>query len=339
MPASTRLILISLVLLGLSVFNGIFIFYNINKLREDAGLINLQGVVRGGIQRATKLVIMEIEADQEIHLIDNLLNQNSLFKNENIHNYQRYQELKKEWEILLTLFKEYRNTPNNKLLKEKIFQCSERCWKLADLLVHKTQFQSEEDVNYLSNFMWVFGLNIAGLVLLIIMIKSYIRDQLEFYIRYDSLTQTLNRREFDIQFKKNILRFRKQGVVFCLLLMDIDNFKRINDTYGHDIGDLVLKEVTKTIRDYCRKKDTLYRIGGEEFALILSETDLPGGVKIANRLLKEIPKTEVQPAGNVTVSMGLAQILANEGYESLYRRCDQGLYYAKTSGKNRLEIT
>ncbi len=163
----------------------------------------------------------------------------------------------------------------------------------------------------------------------------------------DSLTKLYNSRQFYSQLKAEILRSSRYNSPLSLLVLDIDNFKHVNDTCGHLEGDRVLVKLADAIRSCLRATDSGYRHGGEEFAGLLPETTLENAHIVAERLrahfAAEPHKTSSTVDGTVllmptTVSIGVAELLPDEGFEHFMRRADGGTYEAKRLGKNRVAV-
>lgn len=153
----------------------------------------------------------------------------------------------------------------------------------------------------------------------------------------DYLTQLLNRRKFNslVEYELNqIKRYDKRD--FSLLLFDIDNFKYINDTFGHDIGDKILQELSKIIKISIRNSDIACRWGGEEFAVALSNTNIEDGLLVAEKLRSSVQNHSFPEDLNVTCSFGLAQFHSDDDQNSLFKRADEALYKAKKTGKNKV---
>jgi diguanylate cyclase (GGDEF)-like protein len=154
----------------------------------------------------------------------------------------------------------------------------------------------------------------------------------------DHLTGLANRRRFERQLDREVTRTKRYGRPFCLLLIDIDHFKAVNDTYGHPTGDEVIVQLASTLQAGTRGIDTAARVGGEEFAVILPETEITGGLEVANRLRESIGTMDL-PAevGRVTASIGIAEYPASAGDGTgLYAAADSALYAAKRTGRNRV---
>ncbi len=152
----------------------------------------------------------------------------------------------------------------------------------------------------------------------------------------DHLTGLANRRRFERQLEREVARTERYTRPFCLLLVDIDNFKDVNDTFGHEAGDEALRRVANVIQSGTRGIDTGARIGGDEFAVILPETSLERGLEVAERLRTSIAALDAEPATLVTASLGVAELpsCANTGDE-LRAAADAALYEAKRAGRDR----
>ncbi len=158
----------------------------------------------------------------------------------------------------------------------------------------------------------------------------------------DHLTSAYNRKSFDEQLKKYTQLAELSQNSVSLILLDIDYFKKINDSYGHDIGDFVLKECVRLLQEiFHRDEDFVARIGGEEFAIILPDFKIEHAVKKAEETLAKISK-EVFVQGDMqisfTVSMGIAELLKKETPEKWLKRVDSALYQSKSGGRNRFTV-
>ncbi|MBT3879696.1 MAG: diguanylate cyclase [Candidatus Scalindua sp.] len=167
-------------------------------------------------------------------------------------------------------------------------------------------------------------------------------QEVERLSRIDPLTELSNRRSFSTDALRLLqLAIRHKKKLSCAML-DIDFFKKVNDTYGHDFGDKVLIAVAKASRNQLRKTDLLARFGGEEFCFLFAETDLNGAALIAERIRLAISKLEFhfeKIRFSVTVSIGVSGLLdSNDNMENMIKRSDTSLYKAKENGRNRIVI-
>lgn len=160
----------------------------------------------------------------------------------------------------------------------------------------------------------------------------------------DGLTSTYNKRYIVETLQREISRARRHSRPLSLLMCDIDHFKHVNDTYGHLAGDYVLKELVNTVRSILRPDDVMGRYGGEEFVLILPETDLKGALEVAERMRMAIEshefvfegeRIEGQETDGITISVGVTQLAAKWLEHSFIKAADEKLYEAKHAGRNR----
>lgn len=158
----------------------------------------------------------------------------------------------------------------------------------------------------------------------------------------DSLTNLANRKAFDAEIRRIAKEAQQAGQTFSLIMMDIDYFKSFNDNYGHQVGDQVLRLVARTLIEGVKGRDVASRFGGEEFAIILPDTNTQGGLKVADHLRKAVAGKEVvnrntgDKLGRITLSGGVAQFLPGEEIDDLIERADAALYTAKHNGRNQI---
>lgn len=157
----------------------------------------------------------------------------------------------------------------------------------------------------------------------------------------DALTGAANREHFDVHLRSELSYARRHKTDLSLVFFDVDHFKRVNDTYGHPVGDLVLVEIAKAVRREVRNEDVLARYGGEEFALILRGIDITGSRSVGERLRQRIEQLQIPTEKGllrVTVSVGCASLatLSEQTPEALILAADQRLYAAKRGGRNRV---
>lgn len=164
-------------------------------------------------------------------------------------------------------------------------------------------------------------------------------DRVSTQARHDPLTGALNRKGLEEALEREISTVRRKDTPLCAALLDIDNFKRINDTLGHTTGDEALKHLATVARECMRPQDTLARFGGEEFVLLLPDTPLDKGIEAMTRLQRELTKRFFLTGTEkllITFSAGVAQLGADEAGMEAIRRADQAMYLAKRAGKNRV---
>lgn len=159
--------------------------------------------------------------------------------------------------------------------------------------------------------------------------------------RTDSLTGALNRTSLESVFQQEIARAKRNKSDITVLMLDIDHFKQVNDTYGHSAGDQALVSLTHCIKRTVREVDSTFRLGGEEFAIILNNTNTKGAQLLAERLRGAVQQMSINhdnKAFNITTSIGVATYQTGETHESILQRADKALYEAKGSGRNKVVV-
>ena len=164
------------------------------------------------------------------------------------------------------------------------------------------------------------------------------------YATIDALTNLNNRRQFELRLNQEIATAKRQNTPLCAMMIDIDFFKKVNDTYGHASGDAVLRGVASIIKQVLRESDIPSRYGGEEFAILLPYTKIEEAMIVGERLRSTVENTPItldsenidSESINVTISMGIAEFNPAETGEELFARADKALYDAKESGRNRV---
>ncbi|MFA9275736.1 MAG: diguanylate cyclase [Candidatus Aquirickettsiella gammari] len=185
-----------------------------------------------------------------------------------------------------------------------------------------------------------FAITLAVIIIVLLSVRRY-QKRIEKSAATDSLTKLLNRQAFDFVFQQAILDSERSRQPLCVALMDIDHFKKVNDKYGHLIGDHVLKEIAAIARRSLRESDVICRWGGEEFLLLLKNCSLEKATSISENLRSTIAANDFSRTTDLakgrlslTVSMGVAECKTHETEDSVFERADVALYQAKESGRN-----
>ena len=158
----------------------------------------------------------------------------------------------------------------------------------------------------------------------------------------DPLTGLANRREYETLFMHEIHRARRSGTPLAACILDLDHFKRVNDTYGHAAGDAVLRNTAQLLKQKLRTMDIIGRLGGEEFIILLPETTIDQAAAIGTRLLEALAEMEIDVGKTtirVTATIGISGLIdEDETFNTIIARADEALYRGKNAGRNRVEI-
>ena len=310
---------------------------DLEKLKNKIEHISYQ------VQLQKQFVIQEKIMDEITQFQDNLLlvldkNINIIFCNRKFLNFfqiDSVENFRKKYKCVCSLFihnDDFYYTPSGVKWIEEIKKLpdNKRVVLLKDL----------EDATYKS-----FLVNIKFIqetnhnVISFVEVTNIAIEQKEYKHRafVDELTQIYNRAYFDEALKKEIAIYKREKTPFCLFMFDIDKFKDVNDTYGHQVGDEVLKELAKLTTKYTRVTDTFARWGGEEFMRILPNNSIEQSIKIADNIRQIIENHSFVDGLKVTCSFGVSEFKDDDTGESLLKRVDDALYMAKENGRNRVE--
>lgn len=204
--------------------------------------------------------------------------------------------------------------------------------QLGELVFRRNQRFSEQEQGNLESLLSTLLFPMRNALLYRAATQSALRDP---------LTDTGNRIAMDQTLEREIEMSRRHSQPLSLLMLDIDHFKHINDTYGHSAGDEVLKAVAASIKNQLRNVDMVFRFGGEEFMILLSNTSREAAAMVGERLRFATQAQDYEAEGKMielTVSIGCSTLLPGESAESLLRRADSALYVAKREGRNRLAM-
>lgn len=342
---STSLILLTMFMLAIGILMAFLVYKANSDLKNDAHIINASGIVRGSIQRACKLALSHDTKSLSFVIkdIDKTINMfitkedrfKQTHKKSNFHS--KVMHVKDEWKAIKNMIIKYEKSKDDDL-KQKLINMSEECWSDADAAVRSAQDATESKIGGIKLFYVVLVLYAVNLLVVFWFIFFYVRNKLEYESSYDTLTGVLNRRSYDLLIKSEIEKSKRDQSNLSLIIFDLDFFKKVNDTYGHQAGDLVLKGVASLIKENIRKSDNLFRTGGEEFAIILPETQKDHAFTLAEKLRKIVEQHQFKKVGNVTMSIGISEYEPGKTVEKLDHEADTALYQAKEKGRNTTVI-
>ena len=157
-------------------------------------------------------------------------------------------------------------------------------------------------------------------------------------LKVDGLTGALRKEAFNEIIGQKIIEAKHLSLPLSMIIFDIDHFKKINDTYGHAIGDVILKELSELIRNNVRESEYFVRWGGEEFIILMPGTALQGARMVAEKLRRLVESNTFPEVGEVTCSFGVTSLKEDDTIKSFFERADAALYEAKRGGRNRVEV-
>lgn len=199
---------------------------------------------------------------------------------------------------------------------------------------------------HLANTLTIYAIGILNMTIMvynIIYVRKIIytlvneKNKWENAATYDSLTSILNRGIFIQNLKKEVGRAQRYNIPLSYIMFDLDHFKDINDTFGHPTGDVVLSKMCDSIKNVIRTSDYFGRLGGEEFGIILPETNIVNALQMAERIRKTIEELYVQDGVKVTASIGLTTLKPDDNPDTLYERADRASYESKAE-RNKVSI-
>lgn len=190
--------------------------------------------------------------------------------------------------------------------------------------------------------------SLIAIILIVLIINHKMRKEisrrkkaekeLQDYANKDSLTQIFNRGKIDLLIQDEIKKSKKYNHTFSIIFLDIDDFKRINDNFGHIKGDEVLIHISNLVSNNIRETDFIGRWGGEEFIILLPKTTSNDAFIIANDLKQLVSKTNFGINNTLTISLGISQYLQKDTKNDLIKRADDAMYFIKSKGKNAVKV-
>ncbi|HHX60133.1 MAG TPA: GGDEF domain-containing protein [Epulopiscium sp.] len=341
MKIKTRELFIAGIILTILMITQVIVYGGFFKaMKHDAELINEVGKIRGSIQRLVKIELNNNTHNESRKDIDVLIT--SYIHNPEIMDYDHGEQinnikaLEQSWRELELLLDDYHLNPIEQT-KNLVLIKSEEMWKISNESVLNAQKIAEGNVSYFKYFTVGFILNVLAIIITLFIFKKRIYDELKVSAIHDPLTKAFNRRYFNEYIENEILRGQRKNKVFCLIMLDIDHFKNVNDTYGHNKGDYVLATLVKVVGKIIRRYDVLSRIGGEEFTILLPDTNINDAFDLAERVRMSVEEYPFEGIPPLTISLGVVELKNDDDGASILERADQAMYKAKNSGRNRTE--
>lgn len=318
----------------LAIFSTVCFFYVLNDIQKLTNYINNSGSVRGGIQRVTKLYLLNKNINESIQIIDEKMSalsdfvasQNDIF----------IETDKKDLLRLVHSWTEYKEILKNNQ-KDQIFVSSEYIWHLSDSVVNTIEIKTHKHIEIQYLYLFLLFVIICILVIVGVFIKKVVQGNIEKKASRDKLTNLLNRNYLHQIYHAKLSASINKSSFLAVLLCDIDHFKHVNDTFGHDTGDKVLKNIAEILINNSRENDAIFRYGGEEFLILVSFTDTPQLIQYAERLRTSVEKAEIIEQ-QITISIGVSLVDDKKELEYYILRADTALYKAKQAGRNRVIV-
>jgi diguanylate cyclase (GGDEF)-like protein len=290
--------------------------------RKPSTLTPLQVSQRASVRQNTLNLVLDIsgklqttlEVDAVIELFaDTMLSQ---FEYDTFY----YRNKDNEIDIL------YGEEPGRNILKYELNVLDTR---LGQITISRNKRYKKHEIEQIENFLAALLYPLRNSLLYRAAIQSAF---------IDSLTGVKNRSAFDANFCRDIEFNRRKKSDLSLLVLDVDFFKRINDHHGHAVGDLVLKAIATAVEQTIRSSDALYRYGGEEFVVVLNDTNISGAKLLAKRIRENVERLRIQSMKDlrITLSVGVSALVADDTPQGLFERADNALYQAKQNGRNQV---
>ncbi len=340
MKDSTKILLVIVLSMAVLVYSSVYAVLFVRSFADDAQVVNMAGVIRGSVQRVVKLELAGQSSGAVVAEIDDLLaeflREEFTIEADGQGDFAaRIRDLHSGWSRLKQVLDQYRDDPSAASL-HLVNRISEEMWTAANDTVFLAQYTSEAKVSNFRLLLFALAAALVLLVALFFLTNQKVRNKLEVMATRDSLTGALTRAFFEEYLVREVERVRRYGTELSMIMLDIDHFKRVNDTYGHDAGDVVLHELGEVISQVIRRADILARIGGEEFAIIVPETDLADAAVLAEKIRQAVCNHRFGKVGDITISIGVAQFRSHDTENSLLKKADRALYQAKNGGRNRV---
>lgn len=346
------------------IFNGFRYVYPLDYKGEQIGSVEISVSMTTVLKALTKenkakdyamilsrkVVESKVFEDQLSNYSTSPISEDFLFDNEfNSSNEKRNLLDKSELKTLFNSIKKQKNKDLNQYKELNfIVKHNKKIYEIIMIPIYNVEklpvgyfISVSPDIRY--NFMnqqHLLNISMMTIIFLSIMVLAYYisinRELLINLSLTDRLTKIDNRRKFDEDLNREILKSKRSKNNLSLIMFDIDKFKKINDRYGHQIGDVVLEKLASIIKQNVRSEDFLARFGGEEFILILTSTNELDAFDKAEKLRKLVEETVFESVGKVTISCGVYQFKVSDTYDDVIKNVDTAMYRAKESGRNRV---
>lgn len=330
--------LIIVATLFIFILHFIVLYFSRTHLISNTNDIKLYTSNNASIQRIVKNSLSNRNNNVNINELNkqiNIMDRQNHFDEENRLVIEKYNA---QWEHLKLIIEDYTSHPSeeNKL---KLLNQSEITWYEGENLINLVENEINTDLRLFWWMLLLLFISFFALIMVLIYIKNTVQGSLMSLALRDPLTGCFNRNYFNEVFNEQTKLYNRYHHVFSIAILDLDNFKRVNDEFGHDIGDVVLKQFVKIIRSQIRSSDILVRYGGEEFLILFPNTDLKNAKTICDKLILAIDNNEDFPCGHITTSIGLGAVqYENNQSKDVMKEADIALYHAKASGKNQVQI-
>jgi len=235
-----------------------------------------------------------------------------------------------QWEIFKTQLDKYEDAPSEILFDKMEIHC-EQFWKTLTQVMN-----NQVDSHPFSQMIATHALvTLIFIPLIFLFIRRYVTTNNDIAKNYDPLTHIYNSRMFYRLVAQEIAKMQRHDRALSLVVFDVDFFRRINDFFGHKVGDDALEQLATLVDQNIRKSDLFCRVGGEEFAIIASETDVQQAIVLSEKIRKLISGHSFKTVGRMTVSLGVVQARSGDTPETMYKRVNERIQVAKKKGRNR----
>ena len=336
---SLKIISILLLLLSTLPAGVYFSISALEKIQTDTNTVNNIGYIRGSTQRLSQN-IMKDEHHKIIEEIEHTfksIDQGFISKNKDYLTISdfilHYTQLKIDWDTLKTNY-------SGNTSEEDMHISIRACWDNANEAAKAATDISKVKLDEITLTIYSIGSLIFILICLaIFVIHTEVRNKLEMNIILDPLTKLYNRSYLFQELKSSVKSYARTKLPFCIIFFDIDHFKEINDTFGHRVGDRVLKTFALLVNEALRDEDKAFRYGGEEFVILAKFTNAEDAYRLAERLRIKISEYDFDLDCPVTISLGISEYKEDDTIDSIITRADEAMYKAKTLGRNQSYIS